>query len=164
MTNHPASHYPDIGILGEELVAQWLRSRDWTILHRRWRCRWGEIDIVAKLDSPLPALAFVEVKTRSSRNWDAGGLLAITPQKQAKLRQAAECYLTSYPDLAELPCRFDVSLVHYQKLSTTQPSHLLNTTIKAATGLSSLPVQLGQVIRIDGYQLILQEYLLSAFD
>lgn len=44
---HP-SHYLDIGVLGEDLVAQWLQSTSWMILHRRWRCRWGEIDIIAR--------------------------------------------------------------------------------------------------------------------
>ena len=194
MANRPASHYPNIGALGEDLVALWLQSTGWTILHRRWRCRWGEVDIVAKTgdriqDSEfksqnseltssqnqpyamqnqnwapdsLPTLAFVEVKTRSRGNWDAGGLLAITPQKQAKLWQTAQFYLTTYPDLAEHACRFDVALVQYRKLPNTQPSQLAD--IKAATGLLSSPVQLGQAITTSGYQLVLQEYLASAFD
>jgi len=46
MANRHPSHYLDIGVLGEELVAQWLQSTGWVILHR-WRCRWGEIDIIA---------------------------------------------------------------------------------------------------------------------
>lgn len=177
MANRPASHYPNIGALGEDLVAQWLQSTGWTILHRRWRCRWGEIDLIAQLElsqggvegqrkitnSHLAhTLAFVEVKTRSRGNWDAGGLLAITPQKQAKLWQTAQFYLTTYPDLAEHPCRFDVALVQYRKLPNTQQSQLAHR--KAATGLLSSPVQLGQAITISGYQLVLQEYLASAFD
>ena len=50
MANHPAFHYPDIGVLGEDLFARWLQSSGWEILHRRWRCPWGELDLVAKLD------------------------------------------------------------------------------------------------------------------
>ncbi len=44
MANLPPSHYPDIGSLGEDLVAQWLQSTGWIILHRRFSSRWGEID------------------------------------------------------------------------------------------------------------------------
>ena len=191
MTNLPPSHYLDIGVLGEDIVAQWLQSGGWIILHRRWRCRWGEIDIVAKLEpqlgragvageageaggegnhhlsftsghspsislssyqplatSHLPLLAFVEVKTRRQSNWDAGGLLAITPKKQAKLLLAAQYFLAAYPDLAEYSCRFDVALVSYHT-GNQSPD-------RSITSLSSLT--------ISGYYLVLQEYIPSAFD
>ncbi|MBD2614360.1 MAG: YraN family protein [Nostoc sp. ZfuVER08] len=36
------------GHFGEDLVAQWLQSTGWVILHRRFSCRWGEIDIIAE--------------------------------------------------------------------------------------------------------------------
>ncbi|HAX80139.1 MAG TPA: hypothetical protein DCY88_30965, partial [Cyanobacteria bacterium UBA11372] len=45
--SHPPSSAADIGILGEDFVASWLQAQGWTILHRRWRCRWGELDIIA---------------------------------------------------------------------------------------------------------------------
>lgn len=87
----------DIGILAEAIVAQWLIGQGWQILQRRWHCRWGELDLIAQIESSRlqptqAALAFVEVKARSSGNWDNGGLLAITPQKQAKLWQAAQFF------------------------------------------------------------------------
>ena len=137
MANRSSSHYPDIGVLGEDLVAQWLEFTGWIVLHRRWRCRWGEIDIIARRESAaqqqtlsrepqaienLPFIAFVEVKTRSRGNWDAGGLLSITPQKQAKLWQTARCFLARYPKLAEQPCRFDVCAC---KLSKAIPKRTL---------------------------------------
>ena len=191
MANRSQSHYPDIGVLGEDLVAQWLQSTGWIILHRRWRCRWGELDLVARLDSryetageaegaegvgllginpkfkiELPLLAFVEVKTRSKGSWDAGGLLAITPQKQAKLWQAAQCFLTAYPDFADYSCRFDVALVSCHKLLNRQQSQSPKTALTKAeaTDLSSLSIQLGQAIKFAGCQLVLQQYLPSAFD
>lgn len=107
-----SSHYPDIGVLGEDFIAQWLQSSNWKIMHRRWRCRWGEIDIIA---TNLDTLAFIEVKTRSASSWDAGGVLAITPQKQAKLWKTAQSFLATYQEFADYACRFDVALVYCEK-------------------------------------------------
>ncbi len=117
-----SSHYPDIGVLGEDFIAQWLQSSGWKILHRRWRCRAGEIDIIA---TNLDTLAFVEVKTRSAGSWDAGGLLAITPQKQAKLWKTAQSFLATYQEFADYACRFDVALVYCEKRSTN-PNYTLS--------------------------------------
>ncbi len=159
MANRSPSHYPDIGVLGEDLVAQWLRYQGWMILHRRWRCRWGEIDIIARNSSPM--LVFVEVKTRSRGNWDAGGLLSITPQKQAKLWQTARCFLGTYPNLIDYPCQFDVALVYCKRLSKTQRHQ---SSEKSVTLESSDLVQMEDVGASRGYQLLLQEYIPSAFD
>lgn len=154
MAHRSAFHYPDIGVLGEDLVAQWLQSQGWQILHRRWRCRQGEIDIVAQTTLECTQiLAFVEVKTRSRGNWDAGGLLAITPQKQAKLWQAASCYLAQYP--TDQPCRFDVAAVYCHNVV-----HHLPPDIKMPAMFTSLPLQFGQA----KYQLFLQHYIAAAFD
>lgn len=172
MANRFPSHYLDIGVLGEELVAQWLQSTGWIILYRRWRCRWGEIDIIARtailpdpkklktLSLSTPFLVFVEVKTRSRGNWDAGGLLSITSQKQAKLWQTARCFLASYPDLVDYPCRFDVALVCCQRLST-QRQESAEVRVKMEVPKT---FQLGQAVSLAGYQMSLQEYIPSAFD
>jgi putative endonuclease len=103
----------------------------------------------------------VEVKTRSSHNWDADGLLAITAQKQAKLWQTAELFLSSHPELAELPCRFDVALVACQALSTeqVQAQMQMNTTIQN----SREAIAQGQPIAIGQYQLSLKDYIQAAF-
>jgi putative endonuclease len=162
MANPPASHYPDIGDLGEDLVAQWLQSTGWLILHRRFSCRWGEIDIIAQYDGKLQepinpishhhsTLAFVEVKTRSPGNWDSGGRSAITPKKQTKLWRTAEMFLAKYPQKAEYPCRFDVAIVYCQKI----PKNLTGVTSTQNILASSL---------VAGYELQLQEYIPAAFD
>lgn len=169
MTNLSASHYPDKGVLGEDLVAQWLQSRGWIILHRRWRCRWGEIDIIAQQEGSclIPALAFVEVKTRSRGNWDADGLLSITPQKQAKIWQTAKCFLATHSHLADYPCQFDVALVSCQRLSKSQDQQELSKTFltqNPSVSFSSKAFHTGQGGDLVEYQLILQEYIAAAFD
>jgi putative endonuclease len=98
----------EVGDRGEILVAQLLQDNGWRILETQWRCRWGELDLIA---CDRNWLLFVEVKTRSDRNWDADGSLAITPKKQVKLVKAASIFLSQHPRLSTLACRFDVALV-----------------------------------------------------
>ncbi|MCC5608760.1 YraN family protein [Nostoc sp. CHAB 5834] len=172
MVNLPPSHYPDIGSLGEDLVAQWLQSTDWIILHRRFSSRWGEIDIIAEYHeltgkeqeskgeystphSPLPTphslLAFVEVKTRNSGSWDAGGRSAITPQKQAKICRTAGMFLAQYPEKADYSCRFDVAIVYCQRISKNLTAVTASQEALATSAAA-------------GYKFKLQEYILAAFD
>jgi putative endonuclease len=100
------------GELGEAVVAAWLGERGAKIIAQRWRWRRGEIDLIA-LDRSA-TLLFIEVKTRTARNWDADGLLAITPQKQARLFSSAELFLVKHPEYTDYPCRFDVAIVRHQ--------------------------------------------------
>jgi putative endonuclease len=143
---------------GETLVVGWLQAAGWEILHRRWRCRWGEIDVIARSKTVLSetALAFVEVKTRSRGNWDADGLLSIGDRKQAKLWKTAASFLAAHPEWEDCSCRFDVALVRCQgKVSPAQ------------TPVEIIPlsaVVLGEAIEIDGYRLVLQDYIESAFE
>lgn len=171
-----------IGLLGEAFVAEWLKAQGWVVLHQRWHCRWGEIDLIAQQPaipsqhfgqrSPSATVVFVEVKTRSGHNWDADGLLAITPQKQAKLWQTAELFLSSHSELAELPCRFDVALVACQPASKARslPEKLSVDQVQAAILAMSHVIQQGQAaiaqrqtIAIAGYQLSLKDYIQAVF-
>ena len=179
----------NVGELGERLVAWWLQAQNGIILHHRWHCRWGEIDLIvqryplegigekplrdrasaAKAKISLPShsfLSFVEVKTRSQRNWDADGLLAITPSKQAKLWQTAQLFLAEHPDLANLPCRFDVALVSCQRLSSRPRRNDTDTSASSAIdkAIAVPQVQLGQPLLVPGYRLCLHDYIESAFD
>ena len=140
----------EIGHLGEQFVAQWLKNQGWVILEERWRSRWGEIDLIAR-SSRMEMLAFVEVKTRSRGNWDEGGQLAVNISKQRKICLTASLFLAKYPALADFPCRFDVALVHYQRSNPqkeSQPNDL----------------EIGKPFWKQGYQFILQDYLESAFE
>jgi putative endonuclease len=168
-----------VGFLAEDLVAQWLLGQGWDVLQRRWHCRWGELDLVVKgaianskntasASQFQPILAFVEVKARSRGNWDNNGLLAITPKKQAKLWQAAQLFLAEQPDLAELPCRFDVALVSYWRSpipkTNPTPATPVITAPQQLNSAISTPVQLGHPTVTSGYRMVLQQYIQAAFD
>ncbi len=161
----------NIGSLGEELVGYWLQTQGWSILYRRWRCRWGELDLVARQSQTQSSqgrsiaqatLAFVEVKTRSSGNWDTNGLLAVTPQKQAKIWKTAQLFLAQHPALADLPCRFDVASVCCKQLPFSS-TPLPVSSQEALQSHFPVSLNLGQPVQLAGYQLILQTYIESAF-
>ncbi|MBR8835068.1 MAG: YraN family protein [Stigonema ocellatum SAG 48.90 = DSM 106950] len=164
MANPPPYNYHDIGVLGEDLVVQWLESTGWEILHRRWRCRWGEIDIIAQQDGEhichlrtpkaqqsQPTLAFVEVKTRSQDNWDAGGRSAIALKKQTKLWRTAGIFLARYPQKADYTCQFDVAIVQCQRISQKLAALTVNQEALACASAA-------------GYHFALEEYIPAAFD
>ncbi|MCS6782020.1 MAG: YraN family protein [Gloeomargarita sp. SKYBB_i_bin120] len=98
----------DTGAAGENWLAAALQQRGWQVVAQRWRCPWGELDLVMWAGDTL---VFVEVKTRRDRNWDADGAAAVTPTKQERLRQAAAFFLSQHPQWQNAPCRFDVALV-----------------------------------------------------
>lgn len=136
------------------------------ILQRRWRCRWGELDLIASTHDRLgnATLIFVEVKARRGHNWDEDGLLAITVQKQAKLLKAAQLFLAEQPQWVNCPCRFDVALVRCHPLTTTiSPDLTLDVPDEIASWVSSW-VEISNPVEIAGYQLSLQRYIQDAFD
>ncbi|MGX9671910.1 YraN family protein [Mycobacterium sp. HM-7] len=81
----------EIGALGEQLAVDHLISLGMTVLARNWRCRWGELDVIAT-ERDHCAVVFVEVKTRTTNEF--GGIEeAVTPEKARRLRRLASVWL-----------------------------------------------------------------------
>ncbi|MEV6566176.1 YraN family protein [Streptomyces kronopolitis] len=78
-----------LGRYGEDLAARRLTEAGMRILDRNWRCRDGEIDIVA---ADGDALVVCEVKTRRA-GWYEHPMAAVRPEKTARLRLLAERWL-----------------------------------------------------------------------
>jgi putative endonuclease len=92
-----------LGRLGEDLARERLRGLGYRILKTNYRCRLGEIDLVAR-DGDV--LVFVEIKTR--RNEPLGQAKeAVTRRKQAQLSKVALAYMKSN-NLWGSKARFDV--------------------------------------------------------
>ncbi len=105
-----------LGQWGEDRTAEWLQARGWRIVTRNFRCRMGEIDIIAENGRYL---AFVEVKLRKDGSYGAA-CEAVTLSKRRKLRVTAEYYLMGHP--TQLQPRFDVAEVYApQGVRTEQP-------------------------------------------
>jgi putative endonuclease len=96
-----------LGARGEEAVAAWYRARGYDVLARNWRCREGELDLVAARGRQL---VFCEVKTRSSTAFGAP-VEAVTPAKQRRLRRLAARWLQDQGSTAGAEIRFDVASV-----------------------------------------------------
>lgn len=85
----------ELGRLGEEEAARYLQLQGLTVIERNWRCREGEIDIVA-LDDTGDCLVVVEVKTRTSELFGRP-VEAVTPVKARRLRVLAGRWLADHP-------------------------------------------------------------------
>lgn len=94
------------GDWGEALAAEYLEARGCRIVEKEWRCRLGEIDLIAEKDGMI---LFVEVKLRTNLRY---GMPCeyVTAKKQEKLRAAALLYLSMHG--LDVPARFDVAEVY----------------------------------------------------
>jgi putative endonuclease len=89
----------------EMQAAAFLESRGLRILARNWRCRFGEIDLVAR---DANTIVFAEVRARASRSF-GGAAESIGYAKRRKLIAAANLYLSARR--IDAPCRFDAVLI-----------------------------------------------------
>ena len=94
------------GDWGEALVAEYLEARGCCIVEKEWRCRFGEIDLIAEQEGTL---LFVEVKLRTNLRYGMPRE-SVTAKKQEKLRSAALLYLSMHG--LDAPARFDVAEVY----------------------------------------------------
>lgn len=95
-----------LGKWGESIVAEDLRKNGWQIIAAGYRCRFGEIDLIA---SKGKFLAFIEVKLRKDAEHGTAAE-AVTVSKQSRIRATAQLYLAQHP--TDLQPRFDVAEVY----------------------------------------------------
>ncbi len=79
------------GKWAEDLVSRWYEQHGYVIVARNWRCKRGELDVVAHRDA---VLVVCEVKARASNAFGTPAE-AVTPAKQLKVRRATADYRAS---------------------------------------------------------------------
>ena len=99
-----------LGAFGEAAAAEYLRKKRYEILAMNYRCRLGELDIIAR---QRQTFVFVEVKLRREGGF-ASAAEAVTPVKQRRLMIAAETWLAEN-GLEDVPCRFDIIEIYLAK-------------------------------------------------
>ena len=89
----------------EDLAAAYLQQQGLELIERNYRCRFGEIDLIARDGKTL---VFVEVRMRTRSDF-GGAIASITARKRDKLLRTARHYLAGKTRAPA--CRFDALLV-----------------------------------------------------
>ena len=92
-----------LGEKGEAEACKYLKKKRYKILEKDFKCKLGEIDIIAK-DGAI--LCFIEVKCRSSHSFGHPEE-AITWEKKKRIKKAAEYYMLLHK-ITNVNCRYDV--------------------------------------------------------
>ncbi len=100
-----------LGNLGENLAKGYIERLGYKILHAPFRCRIGEIDIIALNDD---VLVFMEVKTRRNLRFGTPAE-AVTRRKQLQIIKTAQHFLAHYRKPPFRFCRFDVLAIFQPK-------------------------------------------------
>ena len=109
-SSRKSSRRQSLGRRGEDVAAQEIADRGYHILERNWRCKAGEIDLIADHDG---VRVFIEVRTRSGSAFGTPEE-SITPRKCAKLIEVAMTYLSEH-GLTNLDWRIDVVAVEIER-------------------------------------------------
>lgn len=99
----------DIGRIGEQLARSHLAAQGYRIIASNYRCRWGEIDLIAAA-CPGPIWVFVEVRTRRRHTYGSPEE-SVTPDKLRRLTLAAQHYLSHHAPADNVQWRIDLIAV-----------------------------------------------------
>ncbi len=112
----------DIGKQGEQIARETLETKGYEILMMNFRCKLGEIDIIAR-DRHM--VVFVEVRTVTSARYQPP-YNSVTPSKQRQVKRAALFYISKH-NLVNTQFRFDViGITLDRKTGTYQLDHIEN--------------------------------------
>ena len=92
------------GDRAEQIAAEYLRDKGLALIESRYRCRWGEIDLILR---DRNTVVFAEVRLRHSKTF-GGAAYSVDRRKQARIIATARHYLAGTREAA---CRFDVVLL-----------------------------------------------------
>ncbi|WP_418790060.1 YraN family protein [Phosphitispora sp. TUW77] len=113
-----------IGAIGEDIATQMLNEQGYIILERNFRCRYGEIDVIARIGDTL---VFVEVKTRRNKHCGTPEE-SVDYRKQSKLRLLAKYYMYINQNYSQ-KIRFDVYAVRLDKTNMLESVQVLENCL-----------------------------------
>ena len=114
-----------IGAEGERLARDFLKSKGYEIIETNFYCRFGEADIITKLNDEI---SFVEVKTRRQIKYGFPAE-SVTKTKKNHMYRIAEFYTYLY-NLYDVSISFDVIEVYLFKDKIARIAHIRNALIE----------------------------------
>ncbi len=109
-----------LGAWGESVAAEYLRKKKYKILCANFRCKLGEIDLIA---ADRNYLVFVEVKLRKNADF-AQAREFVDRRKQSRIRTTAQLYLSWNP--TDLQPRFDVVEIYAPMGAETKKPQIIH--------------------------------------
>jgi putative endonuclease len=117
LTPHPGPFRLSLGERGETAACRFLKAQGYEILERNYKCKLGEIDVIARRRGRL---AFIEIKTRTSAQFGMPQE-AVDLRKQEKIFKVAQWYLKE-KNLSGSPVAFDVVAILWREGQTPEIS------------------------------------------
>ncbi len=111
-----------LGKTGEQKAAKYLMNSGYRIRERNYRCRYGEIDIVAEISEYI---VFIEVKSRIETSEKINPLISVTKAKQFRLRNLGEIFL-KHRKITDYQPRFDVIGITFSNEDQFELEHIEN--------------------------------------
>ncbi|NQU64491.1 MAG: YraN family protein [SAR324 cluster bacterium] len=112
----------NLGNTGEKTAAEYLISKGYRIRERNYRCRSGEIDIIAEFSEYI---VFIEVKSRIIARNKISPLISVTKAKQNRIRKLGEIFLMHKKIKGQQP-RFDVIGITFTTEDQFELEHIEN--------------------------------------
>ena len=101
-----------IGAVYEQKAIEYLKEKGYSIINQNFRCKIGEIDIIAQWKD---VIVFVEVKCRKTASFGYPEE-AVSYYKQEKIRKVAQYFLTGSNSFVDMDCRFDVIAIEGEEI------------------------------------------------
>ena len=113
--HHKRDARKQTGMYGEAAALDYLTNEGYTIRERNWRCRSGEIDIIAEHEGRI---IFVEVRSKTLGGRYGTAAESVDRRKQQKVRDTAQVYLRS-GSRSDASIRFDVIAITISRMDET---------------------------------------------
>jgi putative endonuclease len=104
------------GIKGEEIAEKYLISLGYSIVKKRYKTRYGEIDIVAAKDKSKKLLLFVEIKHFAKKTLTLRNNEVISPIQIRRNCNAALYFITNHNEYKDYQCRFDLIIISEERI------------------------------------------------